>query len=202
MAPTSPRPGSESSSASRQTRSRSRSTGPSVGCVRRSTSRGATKCGVKSSQRCKGSQGNRGIQGTKPTTRGGIRGMRRFWKRPSEFGDLEAALRESRPVPSDAAVKAVVERVRHKPQWLRARTRFAAAVALTAVALALAAAFGGISFAAYAVKPATDVVNVVKRINEPSAPRLHDDNPIHNQYGHCGGHNQPPCHGPPPPPPP
>jgi hypothetical protein len=115
--------------------------------------------------------------------------MGRFWKGRSEFADLEAKLRDSRPVPSDAAVKAVVGRVQSKPQWLRARTRFAAAVTLTAVALALAAVFGGMSFAAFAVKPATDVVHVVKRIHKPSAPRVIKESPARDQYHHCRPHD-------------
>ena len=76
----------------------------------------------------------------------------RFWRRRD---DLEARLRASRPEPPHELVSSIVGRIHAAPR--PRRYRLALAGALTAGALVMFSAFGGLGYAASAVESATGV---------------------------------------------
>jgi hypothetical protein len=76
----------------------------------------------------------------------------RFWRRRD---DLETRLRTSRPEPSSELVSSIVARIGAAPR--PRRYRLALAGALTAGALAMFSAFGGLGYAANAVESATGI---------------------------------------------
>jgi uncharacterized membrane protein YgcG len=92
--------------------------------------------------------------------------MKGFWKRSDE---LERRLRAERPEPSSQLVESVVEQVSRRPFRRQARMRV---VFVTAVSAALALSlsmFGGLSYAASAVKHAAVAV-VAPVTHDSTAP--------------------------------
>lgn len=126
--------------------------------------------------------------------------MKRFWKRPSGLGDLEAELRANRPTPPQAFVNRMLAHLDQSPVSRRSwRPRTAIAALVAAPALIAFAAFGGLGYAASGVSQAASNVThsaskVVQINSSPSAKsgdqksgsRENDDKggkPDDDQYG-------------------
>jgi Skp family chaperone for outer membrane proteins len=87
--------------------------------------------------------------------------MTRFWKRGSDRFDLEGELRKSRPEPRSSFVHSLSEHVRESRARPRvAGVRLAAAGVLTAALLVSLAGFGGIGYAASAVKQVAQATGI------------------------------------------
>jgi hypothetical protein len=114
-----------------------------------------------------------------------------LWRKRNEFSALEAHLRDSRPQAPEGLVRSVGHRLRPRPGTARPHGRLAVALALTLVALGVATAFGGLSFAASSVG---DAVHVVKRVAKPSKPQaVHKTAAIDQYENFCGSSPNPPC---------
>jgi hypothetical protein len=82
-----------------------------------------------------------------------------FWRRKSEFDDLEARLRAGRPEPREELVQALSAAARERPPRSHWVLRVGVAVALTVALVVTLAALGAASRSAAA---ATDVVRFVQ----------------------------------------
>ena len=111
--------------------------------------------------------------------------MERFWR--SEYRDVEAVLRDCGPEPRAAFVTALVEDVhaqRRRPGGARRRVL---AAALSAGMIGAFAAFGGIGYAASAVKHAANVTQIAKMVGvsrgpTPASNGSETHNPTFGQY--------------------
>ena len=95
--------------------------------------------------------------------------MRRFSRSPNK--ETETRLREHRPVPRPSFLAALVEEISPRSHGRAGLPRTALAAALSAAILGVVAAFGGVGYAASAVKGAD--VTAVWRLVGVSHPAKH-----------------------------
>jgi hypothetical protein len=96
--------------------------------------------------------------------------VKRFSRSPNK--ETETRLREYRPVPRPSFLAALVEEISPRSHGRASLRRPALAAALSAAILGVIAAFGGVGYAASAVKGAD--VTVVSRLVGVSHPAKHD----------------------------
>jgi hypothetical protein len=99
-----------------------------------------------------------------------------LWRHPSRNRDLEAALRDARPRPSDHLLQSIAHRVEGAaPRRRTASFRIAAAGSLSAALLIALAAVGGVGYAA------SSVTHVVRTLEKVAFPASHAKSAAHRQ---------------------
>lgn len=111
----------------------------------------------------------------------------RWFRRGHEDSRLEGVLRDARPEPEAAVVRAVVDRVRERARpagGLAPRTRIGLAIGLVAAGLVVVIPFGGLSLAAGG---AHGIGHLVKKASAPGPPGIVAGGPGKKQYQEqCG----------------
>jgi len=111
--------------------------------------------------------------------------VRAFWKRDSEFAELEGELRARRSKAPTAFVRAQARRIGGEERWLRPRARVGLAAGLAVLALAAVASAGGFSAARSTTHDAIQVLTGLTSAS--SALPAADLSPATTQYViNCG----------------